>query len=113
MKVSKPNSLTKKRVLQTVNFLFCYCFAVGAQAVEKVVLKKTGGPFDSAENFMQMVIDFFQGPWAMMIAFVGVLMVAFGILFAKDAGGIIGVALRVVMAVGIVFAVGPILAYFA
>lgn len=96
--------------LALVSFVSLYTEV--ALAYDKVTLNKQGGAFSSFENFLQAVMDFFQGPYAVFIAFVGVLMVAIGVIFARDAGGIIALGMRVILGVGLIFVIGPILGYF-
>lgn len=98
--------------------LFLALFSTHSSATEtttnKITLLASGSSaFTSAEAFMQAVINFFQGPYAMFIAFAGVCVAAFGIMFAKDAGGLIGMGLRIMSGIGVIFAAGSIIGYFS
>ena len=92
-------------------FSFLYTAEILAKQ-KKIVLTTTTGPFAALTDFLQTIIDFTQGPYSMFIAFVGVVVVAVGFMFAKDAGGIIGAGMKVIAGIGILFTAAGIIGMF-
>jgi type IV secretory pathway VirB2 component (pilin) len=103
------NKITIK--LYVLAFTFLYTADVFSKQ-KKIVLTTTTGPFAALTDFLQTIVDFTQGPYSMFIAFVGVVVVAVGFMFAKDAGGIIGAGMKVVAGIGILFTAAGIIGMF-
>jgi len=96
--------------IRYAQFLILACLSSFARAAAPQLDQGGGGGFfGSIVDFMQTWVDFIAGPWAILIAFIGLVAVLFLWILAPRAGEVIGLAIRVVIGAFVLFNVGAIL----